>query len=446
MKTATFKLLNLHGVLFILLFVAAGCQKEEFAEKDYLVNPFANVPPEDVDPNTTGGSTGGTTGSTDGSTSGGSTTGATSGGTTGSTDGSTSGGSTTGSTTGGTTGSTTGGTTGSTDGSSTGGSTAGSTTGSTAGGTTGSTSGGTTGSTSGSTSGGTTGSTTGGTTGVNPQWMDESFTQVNTSQRKLDILWVIDSSGSMADEQTSLGNNFDLFINDFIDRGVDFKMSITTTDVTNGRAGLSVTNSQTQLTSAKAQANRQQFLTDFKNMVRVGISGSGNERGLQGAEAHVTRYPSWLRSDAYFVTVYVSDEEDQSPKTTAEYLNFMQATKSSAGFFKAYSIVGISGCPQGLQGYTCGYQRYDYVSSNSGGTTADITGNFASILIDMGQSIITLLDTFPLSHDVIPGTMEVRFNGVVQASGWSVSGRQLQIDAGSVPPVGTNITVRYQYQ
>lgn len=250
----------------------------------------------------------------------------------------------------------------------------------------------------------------------------------------------------MSDEQNSLGSNFELFITDFIDRNVDFKMGITTTDTTGQNGGRAVTNSQARLTSAAAQADRVQFLQDFRTMVRVGINGSGAEKGLQASELYVNRYlNSWMRDDAYFVVVYLSDEEDQSPRMPSEYLSFLQSAKSSAGFFKAYSIVGMTGCPVNVNGYSCGYARYDHLAQNSGGTSANITGNFASILTDMGQQIITLLDTFPLAHDVIPGTLEVRFDGVVQASGWQVDSRQLKIQNGFVPPAGTVITVRYQY-
>ncbi|MBY0518790.1 MAG: VWA domain-containing protein [Bacteriovoracaceae bacterium] len=467
MKTNTFehsfRILFLCSSLFLV-----SCQKDEFYQKDYLENPFA--PDTQVDGGATGGSTvggtdgasvggavgtttgGSTVGGTDGSSTGGSSTG---GSTVGGTDGSTTGGSTVGGTTGSTTGgSTVGGTDGSTTGGSTVGGTDGSTTGgSTVGGTTGSTTGGSTvggtdgSSTGGSTGGSTTGSTAGGSTGGSNQQGQDSFQQTSASQKKLDIVWVIDNSGSMGDEQASLATNFDLFIRDFITKNVDFKMGITTTDTTNSGGGQAYGNSLSVLTSAAAQANENQFFSDFQRLVQVGTRGSGNEKGLMASESFLNRYEnSWMRSDAYLVVVYLSDEEDQSPKAKEEYLARLQQAKAAqgAGYVKAYSIVNTQPC-QSANGITCGFERYAYQANQTGGTVSDIKENFASVLDEMGQSIINLLDTFPLSHDPIPGSIVVKVNGVVQASGWSVTGRQLKFDAGSVPAVGSSIQVSYEY-
>ncbi len=433
MKTSTFELSV--RVLFVALSVfVAGCNKDEFYEKDFLENPFK--PDEQVDGGVVGGADGSTVGGVDGSTVGGSTDGSSTGG---STDGSTVGG-----TTGSTDGSTVGGTTGTTDGSSTAGSTDGSSTG-------GSTTGSTTGSTDGSSTGGSTtgatdgGSTGGSTTGSTTQWADESFNQTAASDKKLDVIWVIDNSGSMAEEQESLGDNFSAFIDDFIDENVNFKMGVTTTDTRTNGGGNAVSTSLADLTSAEAAADEADFKSDFARHVNVGIRGDGNEKGLQASESFINRYKtSWMRDDAYLVVVYLSDEEDQSPKTKEEYLASLQAAKTNAGYVKAYSIVNTVPCQTG-GGIACGFERYGYQADQTGGTVADIKSNFATVLRDMSQQIISLLDTFPLAHDPVAGTVEVRVNGVVQASGWSVTGRQLKFDAGSVPAVGSSVQVRYQY-
>ncbi|MBA2405818.1 MAG: hypothetical protein H0V66_13665, partial [Bdellovibrionales bacterium] len=171
---------------------------------------------------------GGTTGGVDGSTVGG---------TVGGVDGSTVGG-----TTGGVDGSTVGGTVGGVDGSTVGGTTGG-VDGSTVGGTTGGVTGSTVGGTSGGTTGGTSGGTTGGygdcnnghgndldgiddsnpTVGSEPKCKREIFHQAAEESKKIDIVWIIDNSGSMNDEQAALGSNFSAFIDEFITKNVDFQ-------------------------------------------------------------------------------------------------------------------------------------------------------------------------------------------------------------------------------
>ena len=54
----------------------------------------------------------------------------------------------------------------------------------------------------------------------------ETFYQVESQREKLDILWVIDNSGSMEEEQDSLARNFDLFIEEFLKKDIDFNSEL----------------------------------------------------------------------------------------------------------------------------------------------------------------------------------------------------------------------------
>ncbi len=435
---------TLGKLAFSLMFLSSltSCNKDGFYQKDNL-NPTAgqtagadNGGQEGgVDAGTVGSTQGGVSSGTTGGTSGSATTGSTSGGTTGSTDGSTVGGSTTGSsTTGGT--STGSSTTGSTDGSTVGGTTTGS---STTGSTDGSTVGGAT------TGGSTTGSTTGGTTGITYQAVEEDFLQSNSSA-KLDILWVIDDSGSMATAQDSLSSNLDSFIHNFITKNVDFKMAITTTDTsTAAKKGHMVTGSDTKLTSAKAHADPNQFMIDFANLCKVGITGSGYEKGLEGMEGFMTRFAStWMRPDANLAVVIISDEEDQSPNSPASYWSNLAANKTSAGQVKVYTIVDKTNSHAVAPGITLGHERYAAVADASGGIVGDIYANFATTLQDMGDSIINLLDSFALANSPVAGSLHVYVNNVetTDYSYDSVS-RSIKFDLGHIPPVGATIKVTY---
>lgn len=328
----------------------------------------------------------------------------------------------------------------------TGGSTAGSTTGSSTGGTTGSTTGGTTGSTTGGTTGGsTTGGTTGGTTGTTSA--SETFKQ--TERKKVDIVWIIDNSGSMADEQANLGYNFDAFINEFIDTQVDFKMAITTTDTSSSTLkGKMVYGSDVKLTSAKAQADEATFKSDFKNLVRVGTSGSGYEKGLAASEGFMQKYnTSFIRPDAYLAVVLLSDEEDQSQYLPADYMNYLKSFKANAGMVKFYSICDIGNTNVG-QGITTGCARYKKASELTSGSVSDIRGDFYNSLNDLGTSLINLLDSFPLAATPAPNTaISVKVNGVTEPSAnWTfdAASRSIRFNANHVPPMNATIVVTYQ--
>jgi hypothetical protein len=457
--------MNTRVLSLLFCFALTSCNQSDYLKKDYLENPYQNPPSSGTDTGgdqggtssgtdgvTQGGVNGGDTGGTNGSTTGGSSTGTTDGGSTGgSTTGSTTGGTTTGTTTSGTTdgGSTGGSTTGTTTGgTTTGTTTGGSTTGSTTGGsTTGTTDGGTTGSTTGSTTGGTTGSsTTGGTSGgAVGTATSETFHQNAQVTKKLDILWVIDDSGSMADKQTNLGNYFDHFIRDFITRNVDFKMAITTTDTSSSsKKGKMVTGSDTKLTSAKARSNETQFFTDFANLVKVGTLGSGYEKGLEATEGFMAKHATdWLRTEAYLAVVILSDEEDQSAKTAAQYTDYLKSFKGEAGLVKVYSIVDKN--LRNMQAnITQGFQRYATASTNTAGVVGDIYEDFSNVLEDMGSSIINLLDSFALANTPVAGTLRVYVNSV-ETTLFSFDGasRSIKFDRGYTPPTGATIRVDY---
>jgi hypothetical protein len=58
----------------------------------------------------------------------------------------------------------------------------------------------------------------------------DSFVQSEAVNNKVDILWIVDSSGSMAPYQANLAANFSTFINGFVTQGYDFNMAVAGTD------------------------------------------------------------------------------------------------------------------------------------------------------------------------------------------------------------------------
>jgi hypothetical protein len=276
---------------------------------------------------------------------------------------------------------------------------------------------------------------------------EDSFSQLDDSDKKIDILWVMDNSGSMKPFQDALARNFRVFINDFIHRKIDFKMAITNTDCSSAsKCGAPVPGSLESLTAVQANGNPQAFISTFQNHIRVGTNGSGRERGLQAAEAFLDKHAHRaFRNDSRLAIVFVSDEEDQSVKSAQEYLNRYLEEKSLLGsdYVRAYSIVNKGSCRNG-NGILCGYDRYAYQSDRTNGIIADMNGNFAPILAEMGSDLQNLLDSFTLTHTPIAGSVVVKVNGVVTQE-WTLQGRNLKFNNGHIPAVGSNISVSYKY-
>ena len=275
--------------------------------------------------------------------------------------------------------------------------------------------------------------------------VSENFTQ-EAERSKLDVLWVIDNSGSMADEQAAIAYNFDVFIRDFIQEDIDFKMAITTTDTSSSsRAGKEVYGSMQALTSANAQSNEAQFLDDFASMIQVGTSGSGIEKGIYASAAFGYRYQDvFLRDDAQLVVIYVSDEEDQSSQAVSYYTDYLKSLKNSPSMLKSYSIVDMSGVDHQNRWHANGYARYEQANQQTGGYTADINSDFYTTLSNMGNSIVRLTESFSLNGNPIDGTIEIYVDGI-QSSDWEYdsASRTIRFLDGFVPADGSEIVVNY---
>ena len=270
------------------------------------------------------------------------------------------------------------------------------------------------------------------------------FTQ-NQTLKKLDILWVVDNSGSMHDEQKALGDNFNQFISDFAQKDIDFQMAITTTDTSHSYAGHARPSSIELLNTNKLKEDKNQFIQDFKNLIMVGTHGSGYEKGILASEKFTQRYHnSFLREDAFFIIVYVSDEEDQSPQSVAKHLESISSHKQNKGFVKAYSIVNMVKTPSNSNGLIYDYKRYKEISDSTNGKVAHIKDDFSKTLKEMGTQIADLSNSFPLSQLPYNNHITIKVNNQV-VTDWSYdsTSNTITFADNAIPSNGSAIEVHY---
>ena len=186
-------------------------------------------------------------------------------------------------------------------------------------------------------------------------------------------------------------------------------------------------------------------MKDFAEMVKVGTRGSGYEKGIKASEVFTNRFQNkWLRDDAYYAIVYVSDEEDQSEKDPEDHLKQIAKWKDNAGLIKAYSIVDM--VPSSKRGaITRGYERYNSMSVLTGGSVASIKSDFYDTLLQMGEEISELTERFPLSETPADSTQIKVFVDGVESSDWEYNAASNSIKFTVVPQNGSEITVEYQY-
>jgi hypothetical protein len=132
----------------------------------------------------------------------------------------------------------------------------------------------------------------------------------------VDVLFVVDSSCSMIEEQEALDIGFPGFLGLLEVVGQEYHIGVITTDVENPGDG-NMGQLRTYEGAKWVDASTADPFTTFSEMVKVGKKGSGNERGLDAVymalDAEVDGYNAgFYREDAALLVMVLSDERDYS--------------------------------------------------------------------------------------------------------------------------------------
>ena len=254
----------------------------------------------------------------------------------------------------------------------------------------------------------------------------------------LDILWVVDDSSSMSEDQDNLADNFSSFMDNFPIQNVDFNMAIITTTSSTNR----VTN-RFPLNQQKYLTDREAFIRKFQDKIKVGIRGSSNEKGFQKGHEFLTENPSWVRDNAYLIIIFVADQNEVSGGTVDQWLQNLQSHKENPDLLKIYSIVALDTHDDGRHREKG--ERYIQIAQQTAGFAVEIEQLFSSSLNRISQRIHQLSSSFLLSSLPIPGTVSVSVDNIPLASDqWILSLRSLVFLSGSIPTEGANIRVTYE--
>jgi hypothetical protein len=158
------------------------------------------------------------------------------------------------------------------------------------------------------------------------------------SEQKMDILFVIDNSGTMQNSQNSLTIATDAFIKQLRNSSIDFHVAVTTTDAWRSAFQSNTTNSDllrrvrpgeinlgTNPLSYKTNSGvfvvtpkTNQLEQALRINLNQGISGSGDERAFESFQRTLEfeGNSDFRRKDAFLSVVILSDEDDFSTNTS----------------------------------------------------------------------------------------------------------------------------------
>lgn len=268
----------------------------------------------------------------------------------------------------------------------------------------------------------------------------ETFQQAQNN--KVDVLFVIDDSCSMQDDQAGLAANFRSFIRQGDLRSVDFHIGITTTTVDPTDPG--------RLQGPVMTSNTRNLEAVFQAQAAVGINGSGFEQGLEGmlltylvGDLGGNEQAKLLRPDAGRVVIIVSDEDDQSPLSVANYFNELSA-RSPVGYVTAMVSGGRAGCTSPTGGSAQMAPDYVQFASLTGGLDESICSDWAQTLSAIGQAAFGLRYKFPLPRAAAPGDpILVWVDGRPVTSGWAYDPADGTVTFNQPPPEGAEVRIEY---
>lgn len=307
--------------------------------------------------------------------------------------------------------------------------------------------------------------------------------QATVTPMQIDILWVIDNSGSMRTSQDNLTANFQSFISKFKQQNYDFHMAVTTTEAwekefvsssvkarlkSGARLSSSVTTNSGVTIMDRDTPNLDYV---FTTNATQGTLGNGDERAFASIEETLKDHnnASFRRDSAFLAVIIVSDEEDFSRKVktfsesysdsnlrpVSYYVDFLDRYVGSKNYTVNTISVKDSACRNQLLNASGGAAskistRLPELAGITGGISASICSDFASSLTLISDSIISLSTVFRLNREPQVDTIKVTIDGVdipqSSTNGWSYNAAEMSISfsGSAIPKLNSQITVDFK--
>jgi len=330
-----------------------------------------------------------------------------------------------------------------------------------------------------------------------------TFQQGSSFQaRKIDILWVIDNSGSMETSQQNVISNFNSFIQRFQTLNYDFNMAFISTDAYLDATDTGGTYKNTYCVAFNKKCSvfrdgpgknatasyhsgipiinklTSNITSVFNLNAAQGIQGYGDERAFQSFKTALTNTSNtgFRRPDAYLAVIIVSDEDDFSHNamtpaletlsgnsyltdsrihSVASYVSWLDSYTNSTPGLKNYSVSAITILDQAcLDDLNTTFSRrmgtrLGQIADQTGGTKASLCGNFAQSLSLISDMVLSLTSSFKLDREPIPETIRVIVNGVAvqqdSANGWTYDPSNLTVNfhGSAIPAADSSININF---
>jgi hypothetical protein len=252
------------------------------------------------------------------------------------------------------------------------------------------------------------------------------------NDKKIDILWIIDNSGSMGNIQADIVRNSALFMESFKDhKFLEWKMGLMSTDKNQAPfLGFNV-NAPFNHLSASPVNTFERAVDSLKT------NGSASEyvfHNVYRAMVGQQNLNHFFREGAHLAVIMVTDEEEQSdginrtryePLALLNALRGLKASDRIVRFYGAFNFKDLQDCRGSFAEYAD--SPFEKIINESGGlVTSACVSDFGTGLAEIGNDIVSLLKTpsILLKERPIIESISVLFNGLKLKGGPESAGGQ----------------------
>lgn len=283
------------------------------------------------------------------------------------------------------------------------------------------------------------------------------------ANNKVDILWVIDNSGTMGPKQTNLINSINSFMDSFVNLDFDYHIAVATTDISATGQNACIVGAPAIVTSSTPNPN-----TAVANNANVGFFGSADAHGLDVVQAALSDpnlsgcNAGFLRPDAFLAVIFFSDADDDTAATVENLEAFLDTLKPPFTLPNGTSVHAWSASAMVVNNVSDPNcialgpaselgTKYMQLANDSNGQIASIcAGNFSAGLLSVATKILQATTAIHLKREPDPSTIGVVMNGKFieesPVNGWQYDASINSIVFyGNAIPNGPGITIDIFY-
>lgn len=280
---------------------------------------------------------------------------------------------------------------------------------------------------------------------------------------EVDILFVVDDSGSMSSHQANLARNIDKFTAAFGARtNIDYHIGVLTSSM-DGWSSAGTCCGRLVGDPAYIDRTTSNGIVRLAQSLRVGTSGSATEKFFEPVLAALTPPLSdrenvgFLRKSAFLAIIFITDTEEQSDIHVQEFMDRLVAIKGRKEKIIAYSVMvptGTPNCPSENEP-TVRFEQFLASLSNAGRNVFNLCDPaFGDRVAQIGDDLVRYVgNTILLSRPPILATVRIEYGTQVipadPRKGWSYDPSRNAIVFGdelvwSKQPDGTKVSVAYE--